>query len=131
MGKEIYSLGLYIDECPRMRYKGGFKNSEIFCHTTHQFYPIDSVRDLLAERSMCLERDATKLEEALAKLKEKRKYLKSSSLILEVDPESKKLNIFNYDNYKVYSKRKLEGFYKEYLNHLPSRQLYLCIDYVK
>lgn len=54
MGKRVYSLGLYIHECPKMRYKGTFKPSFVLCHESRKFVEFNLARPFLEEHAMRL-----------------------------------------------------------------------------
>lgn len=68
MNKSKYSLGLYVHECSRMRYKAQFKGSQLLCTKTRQFFPIISVQQQLNEHCECLEADPRVIEERKKKL---------------------------------------------------------------
>lgn len=54
MGKRVYSLGLYIHECPKMRYKGTFKPSFLLCHESRKFVEFSLAKPCLEEHAMRL-----------------------------------------------------------------------------
>lgn len=54
MGKRVYCLGLYIHECPKMRYKGAFKPSFLLCHESRKFVEFDLAKPFLEEHAMRL-----------------------------------------------------------------------------
>ena len=58
MGKENYTLGLYVEECPRMHYKGQFHGSELLCSVSHSFVRLEDVKEKLARHEGCLVEDA-------------------------------------------------------------------------
>ena len=71
MGKHNYMMGLYIQECPKMRYKGTFKGTRLLCSYTHQFVPIESARNALEKKESRLypdEKEADRIHEENAKL---------------------------------------------------------------
>ena len=64
MKKSTYSLGLYVHECPRMRYKAQFKGSQLLCNVTWKYFDIDAVRKQLDDHKNGLETDEAVAEEA-------------------------------------------------------------------
>ena len=47
MGYKYYYMGFYIHSCTKMRYKGEYKPSELLCHTTSEWFPLDQCVPLL------------------------------------------------------------------------------------
>ena len=80
MHKSVYSLGLYVHECPRMRYKAQFKGSQLLCNRTWKYFPIDSVRKQLDDHRNGLEIDENVIEQ------EKSQRSKSSMVCLWNSP---------------------------------------------
>jgi len=80
MHKSVYSLGLYVHECPRMRYKAQFKGSQLLCNRTWKYFPIDSVRKQLDDHRNGLEIDENVIEQ------EKSQRSKSSMVCLLNSP---------------------------------------------
>lgn len=63
-------MGLYIQECPKMRYKGAFKGTRLLCSYTHQFVPIEFAKDALEKKESRLypdEKEAERIHEENAK----------------------------------------------------------------
>lgn len=48
-GFEYYYMGFYIHSCPKMKYKGSYKPSELLCPSTFVWYPIKEAIELLNE----------------------------------------------------------------------------------
>lgn len=70
MGRSNYTMGLYIQECPKMRYKGAFKGTRLLCSYTHQFVPIEFAKDALEKKESRLypdEEEAERIHEENAK----------------------------------------------------------------
>ena len=55
-------MGLYIQECPKMRYKGAFKGTRLLCSYTHQFVPIEFAKDALEKKESRLYPDEEEAE---------------------------------------------------------------------
>ena len=58
----MYSLGLYIHECSRMRYKGKFHGSVLLCMHSRCYYPIKDVTSQLDSHSACLNKNVEEAE---------------------------------------------------------------------
>lgn len=48
-----YYMGYYIHSCPKMRYKGQYKPSELACPETYRWQPIESCRPKLDKERYC------------------------------------------------------------------------------
>lgn len=58
----MYSLGLYIHECSRMRYKEKFHGSCLLCMHSRCYYPINEVTSQLDSHSACLNKNVEEAE---------------------------------------------------------------------
>jgi len=48
-----YSMGLYAHNCPKMRYKAQYANSELLCPVTYQWFPHSECSPLLDQATFC------------------------------------------------------------------------------
>lgn len=81
-----------------MNYKGTFKNSLIFCHTTRKFFRMDDVRKQLKEHSMCLEEDQALLKQAMEEVQVQNEAVKRSMIIIvRINQE---YGLFSYSDYE-------------------------------
>ncbi|KAF8365300.1 ate-1 [Pristionchus pacificus] len=46
-----YYMGYYISDCPKMRYKGTFRPSDLLCDKSHQWVPLSECSSLLSRNS--------------------------------------------------------------------------------
>lgn len=86
-------MGLYIQECPKMRYKGAFKGTRLLCSYTHQFVPIEFAKDALEKKESRLypdKEEAERIHEENAK--KSMDHLAQLHYILYGEDEDLKLN---------------------------------------
>ena len=100
-----------------MRYKGTFKNSMIYCHTTKVFYEFEKVKEKIANHEMCLAKKE-EYDEAMKELNEKIEDTKLQILLVkDVDTQMK---IVDYETYMDEAGERQCQLLNQYLPNLPN-----------